>query len=415
MASDLSSRRPALETLLVHGAEPAGREGPTLPPIFQSTAFAHGSAAAMERVFLHQQEGDAYSRLGNPTVAALEERVSAVCNARGTVAVASGMSAIALALLALLKTGDRVLVSRHLFGGTYQLFQTTLRRLGIEPVWFDPQDPASAQRAAGPQVKAVFLEAIANPAMTVPDLAAYRELCDRAGIPLLLDATLLTPLVEVGRLGADVALYSGSKYLAGAASTIGGLIVDTGRTVWPQGGPADLGDFHRAGADAFLMRLRRELMAAVGPALSPHTAFLQLVGLETLALRLERQCATAAAIATRLGAHPRVRGVLYPGLPDSPDHDRCRRQFGRFGSVLGLTLADRAACFRFLDALRLVRLASNLGDTKTLALHPASTIYGSLWPAEREHLGVTEDLIRLSLGIEAPEDILADLEQALEA
>jgi O-acetylhomoserine (thiol)-lyase len=226
---------------------------------------------------------------------------------------------------------------------------------------------------------------------------------------------LLTPLhFDAEATGAAVALYSSSKFIAGAAMTIGGLIVDTGRFAWGDSRAVDLGDFRRTGADAYLNRIRRELLVGMGPTISPHTAFLQIVGLETLSLRLERQCRSTLRIAQWLEQHPAVSAVAYPGLVSHPDRDRCAQFFrGGFSSVLSFTLSSKDACFRFLNRLRLVTRASNLGDTRSLALHPASTQYSAFWPAQREELGVPETLIRLSVGIEEVEDVLADLAEAL--
>ncbi len=406
-----------IETTLVHGPGGDGSFGPTLPPIALSTAYDHATAEEMEAIFAGKAQGLVYSRLQNPTVAALEQRIAAACGAAGALAVASGMSAISLTLQALLRSGDEVLASPCLFGGTFTLLNRTLRELGITTHFIDPADPASAEPHIGPTTRAVFLEAIANPAMVVPDFAAWRRLCDRHGLPLLVDATLLTPvLFDAEALGADVAFFSASKFLAGAASIVGGLVVDTGRCPWHTLGNPALEDYRRAGQGALLAKLRSRMMADVGPTLSPMNAFLILIGLESLPLRLERQCDNALAVATYLAEHPRVTGVRYPGLPDDPAHARSAAQFrGHFGSLLSFTLADKAACFRFLNRLQLAQRVINLGDTRTLANHPASTIYGTFWKHEQELAGVPDTLIRFSLGIEHPADILADLEQALEA
>lgn len=403
------------DTLLVHGAPKSYPYRATMPPVVLSTAFEHPSAEDMEAIFAHEQEGHVYSRLSNPTVAELEERITALCAARGTVAVASGMSAAHLALLAIAGAGDHVVAGNQLFGGTYRLLSSTLQGLGIETRWVDARNAAQLHAAITSNTRAVLVEAIANPAMVVPNFDAIREICGAARVPLIVDATLVTPLLlDTQATGCDVAIYSGSKYLAGAATVIGGLIVDTGRFPWSQARATRLGDFLRQGDSAYLNRLRRELMVGIGPALSAQAAFLQLVGLETLGLRLERQCQNAQRIAEWLLAHPAVSSVAYPGLPDHPDHGNCLRYFrGHFGSMLGFNLASRAACFRFLNSLSLVRRAANLGDTKSLAVHPASTIYHGYWPAQREELGVPETLIRLSVGIEDSEDLLADLDHAL--
>ena len=410
------AEQPHLETLLVHGAPAETRTaGATLPPVVHSVGYAHGSAEDMESVFLHQQPGFVYSRLGNPTVQALEDRFVLACAGRGALAAASGMSATTLALLGLLRAGDAVLVSRYLFGGTHSLFDTTLRALGITPQFFDPCDVATARQALTPQTRAVFVEAIANPAILVPDFPALRGLCDETDLPLIVDATLLTPtLFDNAMLGADLAVFSTSKFIAGPASSLGGMVLDTGRLDWSACTGVDLGDYRRQGPHALLAKLRRQLMIGVGPSMSPSVAFLQLLGLETLGLRLERQCANAQAIAESLAGHPAVTAVQYPGLPAHPHHGRARELFrGHFGSVLSFTMASRAAAFRFLNRLALVQRVVNLGDTKTLAIHPASTIYSGLFPGQREEVGVPETMVRISAGIEHAGDILADIRQAL--
>jgi O-acetylhomoserine (thiol)-lyase len=421
-----------LDTRLVHGAQrdgvqrsgvaasaehPGALASATLPPVVMSTAFDFARAEDMEAVFAGREEAPYYSRMGNPTVDALERRVTELCGGAGTLALASGMSAIATGLLGLLRAGDELIASPYLFGGSYVLFTRTLPALGITVHLADPADPAAWEARVGPRTRALFLEALANPAMVVPDLAAFRALAERHGLPLLLDASLLTPLLYDGAAApADVLFFSATKYLAGPASTIAGLVVDTGRFPWHTSARHDLEDFKGAGQGAYLAKLRRQLMAAVGPCLSPMTAFLLLNGLETLSLRLERQCDNAERCAAFLREHPKVRAVRYPGLPEHPAHALCKAQYrGRFGAVLAFELADKAACFRFLNALRLVRRSTNLGDTRSLALHPASTIYGTLWKHEQEQAGVSERLIRFSLGIEHAADILADLEQALAA
>ncbi|MCZ6730454.1 MAG: aminotransferase class V-fold PLP-dependent enzyme [SAR324 cluster bacterium] len=407
-----------IETTLIHGVPgPPDGYGATLPPLVYSTAFEHDSAEDMEAVFMDRQPGHIYSRLQNPTVQKFEERISATLAARGTLAVASGMSAITLGLLAMLKAGDEIAVGKYLFGGSYSLFTRTLPDLGITAQFFDPRSPEAAAELITPKTKGVFLEAVANPAMVVPDFSAYREICEGAGIPLLADASLLTPyLFDADRLGVDLAFFSASKYIAGPASTVGGLIVDTGRFPWHERERFDFGDLKRLGEQAYLTKLRKLLMAGVGPALAPMNAFLLLLGLDSLPLRMDRQSENAQAVAEFLQGHSRVRQVLYPGLPDDEFHHISKAQFkNNCGAVAAFRLADKAACFSFLNRLRLVKRAVNLGDTKSIALHPASTIYGTFWPHEQEQLGVTEDMIRLSVGLESPADIIADLDQALQA
>ena len=431
MGAEIGSTR--LETLLLHGGvapalaggDPGAARGtPTLPPVVLATAYAHESAEDMEAVFSGLTQGHVYSRMTNPTVDALERRVAALCGGAGpggdeaeVLALASGMSAIALALLAMLKSGDEVIAGQFLFGGTYTFFQRTLRDLGVVTHYIDPRHPEEAEAKIGARTRAIFLEAIANPAMVVPDFRAFRAIADRHGVPVLVDATLLTPaLADPGRLGADLLFYSGSKFLAGAACAVGGLIVDPGRFAWHRSPRFELGDFRQAGQRALMTKLRRPMMAGIGPCLAPLHAFLLLTGMETLALRLERQCAQALRVADWLADRPQVRAVHYPGRAGDPNHALCQSQFdGRGGAVLCFELEDKAACFRFLNALTLVQRVTNLGDTRTLAVHPHSTIYGPFWAHEQELLGVNLRMVRLSVGIEHCEDILADLARGLEA
>ena len=407
-----------LETRLVHGdcLQPEGSR-PTLPPLHLTTAFDFDSAERMEAVFAQQVDDSYYTRMGNPTVEALEQRITETLEAAGTVALASGMTAITMGLLNMLQSGDEVIASPYLFGGTYTLFTRVLTRLGIVTHMVDPADPAAWEARIGPNTKALFMEAIANPAAVVPDFSVFQAMAGRHGIPLVVDATLVTPyLYDAEAMGADLLMFSASKFLAGSASTISGLVVETGRFPWHDSPRFDFSQQKKAGQGAYLARLRKEMMAAIGPVLSPLSAYLLLTGMETLPLRLEKQCANTERTASFLREHPKVVTVNYPGLPDHPAHEVTRRQFrGRFGSLLSFTLADKAACFRFINALRLILRSANLGDTRTILLHPASTIYSTLWKHEQEETGVTDDLIRLSLGVEHPEDILADLEQALRA
>ena len=411
-----SAAQRGIETRFIHGPEGEGEAGgATLPPLYYSTAFEHASAEDMEAVFVDGRPGNIYSRLQNPTVQKLEERINDALGARGTLALASGMSAITLGLLAILKAGDEIAAGRYLFGGSYTLFTRTLPELDIKTQFFDPRHPEAAAELITPRTKAVFLEAAANPAMVVPDFSAYRAICEGRGVPLVVDASLLTPyLFDPAALGADVAIFSASKYIAGPASTVGGLLVDTGRFPWHERERFDFGDLKKQGDRAYLVKLRKQLMSGVGPALAPMNAFLLLLGLETLPLRMDRQGENAQAVAEFLQEHPAVGEVLYPGLPHNEFHQLARAQFrGNCGAVMAFRLADKAVCHAFLNRLGLVKRAVNLGDTKSIALHPASTIYGNFWPDEQELLGVTEDMIRLSVGLENPADVIADLAQAL--
>ena len=410
----MANRR--LTTLLIHGKHSVRElHGETVPPVSFSAAFEHASAEDLEAVFAGKQEGFLYSRLQNPTVQLLEQRITEVCQGQGALAVATGMSAITLGLLGLAQAGDEIIAGNQLFGGTFTLLNRTLPALGITTHFVPPHSPEGLDGLVKPNTRAVLLEAIANPAMTVPDFAQWRAFCQRHNLPLLIDATLITPCrFDNSKLGAALAFFSSTKYIAGAASTMGGLVVDTGAYDWLANKSLPLADFRKFGPQAFLAKLRRQMMADIGPVLSPMAAFLQMTGLESLDLRFERQCQNAQEVARFLAQHPKVRQVLHPSLPAHPSHALAQAQYGCFGGLMAFLLEDKAQCFRFLNALGLILRATNLGDSKTLALHPASTIYAGYWPHELEQVGVSESMIRLSVGLEDVRDLLEDLGQALE-
>ena len=407
-----------MDTLFVHGqskSTPRSFQGePTLPPITFSTAFGYPDAQSMEAVFAGQKPGSLYSRLQNPTVQALEERLTAVCHARGTLALASGMSAETMGILAVCRQGDDILVSHSLFSGTHTLFQHTLRDCGITPISYHATQPETLQQALTSKTKAVFVETISNPGIRTANFQALRQFCDQHELLLLADSTLTPPgSIDWKSLGIDIAFLSGSKYLAGPASQIAGMVIDTGRQSWRNPTRWGLQEHQEAREFALLDKLRSRLMASVGPCLSPFNAFIILVGLETLPLRWKKTCQNAEHIAAFLQQHPAVKTVHYPSIVQHPDHQLCQQQFQDFGGVLSFELESLQACRETLEKLKLVILAPNLGDTRTIAVHPASSIYGGLWPQEREDLGVNECMIRLSVGIEDQQDIQQDLQQAL--
>lgn len=415
-----------LDTLLVHGAPPApGKRNrpanaPAHPPLVMSSGFFQDSAEEMEDIFAGRKEGYVYARLGNPTVNALEQRVAVACGVPQALALSSGMSAITLALLSVLRAGDAVLVGRQLFGGTYTLFDKTLRGLGIEPLFFDAGDLESARKLWNPRVRLMFVEAIANPSIIVPDFAALRSYCDESDLAFFVDATLIAPCaLDVPALGADAVLISGTKFFTAASSAMGGFVLDTGRSawpgvVWPTLLQERLKDYARDTDTPMMRCLRSRMMADIGPCQSPMNAFLMLEGMETLGLRWARQCENALAVARYLSEHSQVSSVAFPGLPSHPGHALCEKQFrGSAGTMMHFCLESREACFRALNRMRLINKMANLGDNRSLALHPASSIYGGMFPEEQRLVGVHDRMIRLSLGIEAREDILGDLEQAL--
>ncbi len=406
-----------LETQIIHGAcMPDPAAGATSSPIVQSTAFAYGSAEEIEAVFAGRDAGYAYSRIANPTVSAFEARLATLEGGLGAIAVSSGMAAISSLALALAGSGEEIVAGSSLFGGTYSLFRHTLGRAGIGVRFVDPRNPAAFRDAIGDATRLVFVETIGNPKLDVPDIAAIAAITRERGVPLAVDSTVTTPLlVQPKRLGADLIVHSTSKFINGHGNAIGGILIDAGTYDWANPRYPFLAPFHaRVGRFALLAALRNRVCRDLGCCLAPFNAFLLAMGVESLGVRMERHCANAAAVAACLAAHAAVEEARFPGLGTHPDHALAKRQFnGRYGAVVTLRLGTRERCFRFINRLRLARNLANLGDTRTLVIHPGSTICRDFDAPERLAMGVTEDLVRLSIGIESPSDILADIEQAL--
>ncbi len=408
-----------LETKVIHGGfEPDEQTGATSAPIVQSTAFAYGSAEDIEAVFAGRDAGFVYSRIANPTVSAFEARITALEDGLGAIAVSSGMAAISSLALALAGSGEEIVAGSSLFGGTYSLFRHTLSRYGIGVRFVDPRNPAAFREAISDATRLVFVETIGNPKLDVPDVAAIAAITRERGVPLVVDSTVTTPLlVQPKRLGADLIVHSTSKFINGHGNAIGGIIVDAGTFDWSNPRFPHLASFRaRVGQFALLAALRNRICRDLGCCLAPFNAFLLSMGIETLGVRMERHCANAARLAAFLATHPKVDETGYPGLDTHPDHVLANRQFGgRYGALVTLRLGTKERCFAFVNRLRLARNLANLGDARTLVIHPASTICRDLNEEERLAMGVTEDLVRLSVGIEDPADILGDIEQALDA
>ncbi len=386
--------------------------------IAQSTAFAYRSAEDIEAVFAGREAGYVYSRIANPTVAAFEARITALEDGLGAIAVSSGMAAISSLALALTGGGEEIVAGSSLFGGTYSLFRHTLSRYGIGVRFVDPRNPAAFGEAIGDATRLVFVETIGNPKLDVPNIAAIAAVTREHGIPLVVDSTVTTPLlIQPKRLGADLTIHSTSKFINGHGNAIGGVIVDAGTFDWSNPRFPYLAPFRaRVGQFALLAALRNRICRDMGCCLAPFNAFLLSMGIETLGVRMERHCANAARVAALLAAHPRVEQTGYPGLDTHPDHDLAHRQFSdRYGALVTLRLGTKERCFSFVNRLSLAKNLANLGDTRTLVIHPASTICRDLDVAERSAMGVTDDLVRLSIGIEDPADILDDIDQALGA
>lgn len=404
------------ETLLIHGGMEPGPAGATNVPIVQSSAFAHETAEDLEDIFRGRKSGHIYTRLNNPTTESLERRLALLDGGIAAVATASGMAAITTAVLTILRAGDEILASSSLFGGTYSLFRDTLSNYGISTRFVDPTDTGALYDAVSHQTRLMFVETIGNPKMDVPDIAAVAAVARQTGIPLMVDATVTSPYLARGRdLGADIVIHSTSKFINGTGSAIGGAIVDCGTFDWNSPLFPHFAQFAKKYRQfAFSARLRKLMHKDIGACPAPMNSFLLSEGIETLALRMERHCSSALELAHFLRTHPKVAWVNYPGLPDSPFHEVATRQFGgKYGGLLTFGLAGKEEAFRFINGLRLARNLANIGDAKTLVIHPASTICCDYSLEQQRLLGVSDELVRVSVGLEHPEDIVADFAQSL--
>ncbi len=423
-----------LETIAVHGGySPDPTTKAVTPPIYQTVAYAFDSAQHGADLFDLKVQGNIYTRIMNPTNDALEQRVAALEGGIAALAVASGMSAISYAIQTIAEAGDNIVSASTLYGGTYNLFAHTMPQQGIEVRFADPRDPASFAKLIDDKTKAVYCESIGNPLGNVTDIAALAKVAHDHGVPLIVDNTVPSPyLLRPIEHGADIVVHSLTKYMGGHGTTVAGVIVDSGKFPWAEHkerfkrlNEPDV-SYHGVvytealGPAAFIGRARVVPLRNTGAALSPFNAFLIMQGIETLALRMDRTCENAMAIAQYLKSHPKVASVQYAGLPDHPDHEIVKRQMnGMASGILSFELkgADgqgREAGARFLDGLKLFTRLVNIGDAKSLATHPASTTHRQLNPEELAKAGVSEGMVRLSLGIEHIDDLKADLEQALE-
>ncbi|OSZ65834.1 O-acetylhomoserine aminocarboxypropyltransferase/cysteine synthase family protein [Hydrogenophaga sp. IBVHS2] len=422
------------ETLAIHAGQiPDAATGARALPIYQTTSFVFDSAEHAASLFNLQTFGNVYSRLSNPTVAALEERVAALEGARAAVACASGMAAETLALTTLLQAGDHVVAGGSLYGGTVTLLAVNLRKFGIETTFVDATDPAAFAAAIRPETRALYAETLGNPSMVVLDIAAVADVAHAHGLPLIVDNTVPSPyLCNPVALGADVVVHSATKYLAGHGTTLGGVVVEGGRFDWANGrfpgmtepspGYHGVKFFETFGDFAFTMRCRMEGLRVWGASLAPTSAWQILQGIETLPLRMERHCSNALAVAQFLRDDPRVAWVSYPGLPDHPQHDLMRRQMRGASGLLAFGVKPAAtagaegglaAGVRFIESAQFMSHLVNIGDTRTLISHPASTTHRQLDPAQQLKAGVLPDMVRISVGLEHIDDILWDIDQAL--
>ena len=422
------------ETLAIHAGQiPDAATGARALPIYQTTSFVFDSCDHAASLFNLQTFGNVYSRLSNPTVAALEERVAALEGGRAALASASGMAAEAIALLTLLSQGDHVVAAGALYGGTVSMLAVNLERLGIATTFVDASSTEAFAAAMRPNTRAVFAESIGNPSLAVLDIAAVAEVAHGHGVPLLIDNTVPSPfLCNPIRFGADIVVHSATKYLGGHGTTLAGVMVESGRFPWDNGkfpgmtepsrGYHGVKFFETFGDFGFTMRARMETLRVYGAALAPTSAWQILQGVETLPLRMERHSANALAVAKFLRAHKRVRWVNYPGLADHPQHPLVARQMRSIGGRPGASglLAfgvegGLAAGVRFIEAAQIMSHLANIGDTRTLIIHPASTTHRQLDAAQQLAAGVQPDMVRMSVGLEHIDDILWDIDQALAA
>jgi O-acetylhomoserine (thiol)-lyase len=407
------------QTQVIHAAQsPEDWQGATLPPIFQTASHLHHTADNLSQTFAGKTTDHIYMRLTNPTNRILEEKLTALEGGLGAVVMSSGMAAVSNACMALLRAGDEFVSGNSLFMSTYLLFTKVFKKYDITARLVESTDMAALEAAINSKTRFVYLETIGNPKMDIPDLVQAAAIAHRHGIPLLVDNTLATPyLCRPFELGADVVIHSTTKYLSGHGDAVGGVVIDGGNFSWPEDRFPDFKPFiERKGRLAFLDKVWREHHINFGTTQAPMHAYLTMVGLDTLALRMERHLANALEVAQYLKERPEITWLNYPGLEDHASHSIAGKQFGDkgFGGMLAFGLKDQESCFKFIDNLRMVYHLANLGDCKTLVIHPYSSQYISFDEPTRESLSITADLVRLSVGIEAAEDICEDLGQALD-
>ena len=422
-----------LGTLVVHTGQekPDPATGSRAVPIYQTSSYVFKSTEHAANLFALKESGNIYSRIMNPTNDVFERRMAALEGGSGALAVSSGMAAISLALLGVTRVGEEIVSADNLYGGTYQLFHYTFPKLGRTVKFVKSSRPEEFRKAITTKTRAVYAETIGNPKLDIPDFEALAKIAHDADIPFVVDNTAAVGLARPLAYGADILAESATKFIDGHGNSIGGVIVDGGSFDWSGGkfpeftesDPSyhglrywdNFGRVPNLGNVAFITKVRVQLLRDLGPALSPFNAFLFLQGLETLALRMEKHSQNALQVAKHLQAHPAVSWVNYPGLVDHPSHALAKKYLqGRCGAILGFGIkGGLAAGKRFIESVELFSHLANIGDSKSLVIHPASTTHQQLTPEEQAAVGVTPDFIRLSVGIEDVEDIIADLDQAL--
>jgi O-acetylhomoserine (thiol)-lyase len=421
-----------ISTLALHaGQRPDPTTGSRAVPIYQTTSYVFKSSEHAANLFALKEFGNIYTRLMNPTTDVFEQRVAALEGGTGALGVASGQSAITYALLAITRLGDEIVAANNLYGGTYQLFHHTFPKLGRTVKFVDSRNPDAFKRAITPKTRAIYVETIGNPKLDVPDFEALAKIAHEAGIPLVVDNTVGIGLVRPIDHGADILTSSATKYIGGHGTSIGGVIVDSGKFKWNNGKFPEftepdpsyhglvywdaLGNVPGLGNVAFILKIRVTLLRDIGAALSPFNAHQFLLGLETLPLRQAKHSANALEIARWLKQHPLVSWVTYPGLEDGPSYKVASKYLKKgYGGLVGFGITGGLEAGKtFINSVKLLSHVANIGDAKTLVIHPASTTHQQLTAAEQQETGVTADYIRLSIGLEDVEDIKEDIDQAL--
>jgi O-acetylhomoserine (thiol)-lyase len=415
------------ETLCLHAGQiPDAQTGSRATPLYMTTSYVFDSAEHAASLFNLQTFGNVYTRLSNPTTAVFEERMAAIEGGRAAVATASGQAAEMVALLNILEHGDHVVSSAKLYGGTYTMLAVNLRKLGIEATLVDPDEPENFRRALKPNTKAIFSETLGNPAINMIDIAAIGTIAHEAGIPFIVDNTAASPYLCQPLLhGADIVVHSATKFIGGHGTTMGGVVVESGKFPWDNGkfpsmtepseGYHGVRFYETFGDFGFTMKARMEVLRVFGPTISPFNSWMLLQGLETLPVRMDRHCANAMRVAQFLKDHSKVAWVNYPGLPDNRYHALAKRYMPRGpGSLLSFGIKGGfEAGVKFIESLQFVSHLANIGDAKSLVIHPASTTHRQLSEEDQVKAGVPPDMVRLSIGLETAEDILWDIDRAL--
>ncbi len=429
----MSEKKYGIGTLAVHAGQesPDPTTGSRVVPIYQTSSYVFKSTDHAANLFALRELGNIYSRIMNPTNDVFERRIAALEGGVAALAVASGQAAISLALLAITQVGDEIVSANNLYGGTYELFHYTFPKLGRKVIFVDSTKPEEFKKAINSKTRALYAETIGNPKLDVPDFERIAKIAHDAGIPFVVDNTVGIGIVKPIDYGADIIADSATKFIDGHGNSIGGVIVDSGKFNWSNGKFPEFtepdpsyhglkywdvfGNFPGFGNVAFVFKVRVQLLRDLGPALSPFNAFLFLQGVETLALRQEKHSENALKVARFLKSHPAVAWVNYPGLEEHPSHALAEKYLkGKYNAILGFGIkGGLPAAKKFIESVQLLSHLANIGDSKSLVIHPASTTHQQLTPAEQEATGVTSDFIRISVGIEDVEDIIADLDQAL--